>query len=132
MLFVLLALSVVGVALRCRPSRGIGLSGGAGALAVFVVHALVEGTRWQMVPAYIFLAGLALVLALRSLRKRRAAVDAPKRGLLRKIVSAAVRFGLLPLLCLSFLFPPVAFPVFQLPEPPTWQGVGVTDMVASS
>jgi len=49
--------------------------------------------------------------------------------MIRKLASATTRFAILPFCFLVAWFLPAAFPVFDLPGPPTWQAVGVTDLV---
>ena len=107
------------------------MAAGIAGLSVFGLHAVVEGTRWQMVPTYCLLALMALVLALRSLRESPDSDVASKRGIVRKIASGLVRFGLLPFCFLLTSFIPAALPVFELPGLPSWQQVGVSDLMVS-
>jgi len=118
---------VVTVAFRFRPTRHTALIGGLAALAVFLIHAVAEGMRWQMVPAYVLLGLLALVLLWRSRRDAGDPADQPKRGILRRLASGVVRFGLLPVVLLFAWFLPAAIPVFEIPEPSGSLGIGVSD-----
>lgn len=129
LLLVMLAVSTASVAWRFRPPRGWAIGGGIAALVIFALHVVVEGVRWQMVPAYVMLAMTVVVIAWRALRKPADAKGASQRGGLRKIASGLVRLGLLPICFLIVAFLPLAFPVFALPEPPSWQQIGVTDLV---
>jgi len=63
-----LVASTIAAMLRARPSRRVALVVGGAALLIFLAHALVEGLRWQMVPAYLLLALGAGALTLRALR----------------------------------------------------------------
>jgi uncharacterized membrane protein len=47
---------------RIRLPRSTVVVGSLVALAAFAAHALVEGARWQMVPAYLLLVFVSLVL----------------------------------------------------------------------
>jgi predicted dienelactone hydrolase len=87
------------------------------------MHVLVEAVRWQMVPAYFLLALTTAVLLWRSGRKP----VTPQSGLLRKLISGAIRFGILPVAVSLACFLPFAVPVFEIPEPSGPFGVGVRD-----
>ncbi len=79
------------------------------AVNLVVVHVLLEGYRWQMVPAYVF-TGLLFLLSLP--RLRRPAPASTPRGWL-----AFVWSGLSLLLLLAIAAPPVLFPVPVFPKP---------------
>ena len=99
------------------------LVGGLVALALFALHALWEGTRWQMLPAYFLLLVLSLVI----LRAAGRDQGERRRGLVRKIASGFVCFMLLPLVLAVACFVPWAVPVFELPQPSGPHGIGVSD-----
>jgi predicted dienelactone hydrolase len=98
------------------------LAGGLVTLAVFLIHALVEGMRWQMVPAYLLLALTAAALLWRSGREA-----ARRRGSLRKLISGTVRFAVLPVTLVLACYLPFAVPVFTIPEPSGRFSIGVRD-----
>ncbi len=121
---VLLALAPVVLALF-RPAGGrprwIPLAALA-AVAGSVLHLLIEGYRWQMVPAYLLTTAL-LPGTLRVLRRSGAAAPPVAQG--RKwlrVVGAAV---VLLLFALAALIPAM-MPVFELPKPSGEFPVGTT------
>ena len=84
-----------------------------GLLAVFaalvaVLQVLVEGSRWQMVPAYALTAVLLLIWLIGSTTANRAQVALP-------IAGAGIGLGVL-VLAVSIALP-VALPVFRFPKP---------------
>ena len=109
------------------------------ALAAGVAHLAVEGYRWQMVPLYVLVVGLALFNARRlrgpgprpsagqmgAARKgagRRGAPAKPVAKPVRRGVGAADRLPLLGLIGGALVLvlaaaPPVLFPVPRLPDP---------------
>ncbi len=56
-----LVIASCAVMFRIRLPRRTAVVCGLVALALFSVHALAEGTRWQMVPAYLLLVFVTLV-----------------------------------------------------------------------
>jgi len=103
-----------------RPSW-VNCSTGA-AILLILVHLLIEGYRWQMVPAYI-LAGLLFVLSVPRLLGAKAASPVG-RG--RKTVNGiGTALGFVALVIAALL--PALVPVFQLPEPQGPYAVGVRD-----
>jgi predicted dienelactone hydrolase len=127
-LFEFLVLTVLALALirplflRGRRLRWVAFLPG---LAAFfgVIHLLVEGHRWQMVPVY---ALAVLLFALSIVRFRRAAslTDAAALHGHRILVAVGSASGLLCLVGVAALL--VAFPVFRLPEPTGPFAVGTT------
>lgn len=79
------------------------------AVNLIIVHILIEGYRWQMVPAYAF-TGLLFLLSLPRLR-RPAPMSAPRR----RFIFIWNGLGLLFLLVMAV--PPVLFPVPVFPKP---------------
>lgn len=102
-----------------RPRLAIYLP--AAALALIVVHGLVEGLRWQMIPAYV----LTLVLAGISLRHL---LGSARPEIKRKPLVQLLRVfgGLLLLIFVSQL--PALFPVFTLPDPGGTYAVGTLSL----
>lgn len=90
-------------------------------VVVGLAHLLIEGYRWQMVPAYA-LAVFFLLLALAG-RQRQPAVATRSRGRTALRFVGGV-FGMLALIIAGAL--PVLFPVFQLPQPTGRHAVGFT------
>jgi hypothetical protein len=96
-----------------RRPRWISLLQALAALLV-VIHLVVEGYRWQMVPAYA-LSAILLVGMVGAIRKAaKPQGEAPSRG--RKILAIiGVALGLIVLALAGVL--PFILPVFSLPEP---------------
>lgn len=91
------------------------------AVVAGVAHLLIEGYRWQMVPAYA-LAALFLIAALVGRRRPLApARQSRARTVLRYTLATA---GVLALVVAAVL--PVLFPVFSLPKPTGPNMVGFT------
>lgn len=88
------------------------------ALALFAVHAVVEGARWQLYPAY----ALALLLSL--LAARRSPEAAPRRSW-RKVGRVVGVLGALLIVALSAVVA-AGFPIFEYPPPSGPYGVGTT------
>ena len=84
------------------------------ALVLLLVHALVEGLRWQMGPVYIYAFMLFMVTArnIKLVKKSKERSDIPDRKWLR-ITGGAVAILLLVVIAL----PPMLLPVFSLPAP---------------
>ncbi|WKN42127.1 alpha/beta hydrolase family protein [Tunicatimonas pelagia] len=82
-------------------------------LSLSLLHGLVEGTRWQMVPAY----GIALTLALTFLASPTLHLPRHLKVILSSLGSLLVALSLL----LGYLLP-----VFQLPKPSGSFAVGTT------
>lgn len=101
-LLLLLAFFVVQFVTRRRPPTLVCVGLPLVAVGVGVSHALVEQTRWQMVPAYLLTAVLALQLACRARREFS--------------ISHVFSILLIPL-WLAAVALPVVFPVAQLPRP---------------
>jgi predicted dienelactone hydrolase len=91
------------------------------ALVAALLNAIVDGTRWQMYPAYLVAAGLLAWLAIASLRSRARIARVPRSlrigigGLGAMFVMVSVALGSL-------------LPVFHLPLPTGQYAVGVTDL----
>ncbi len=89
-------------------------------IVLVVAHLVVEGYRWQMVPAYA-LTGAFLLASLRALARR----DPPPASRWRRALAilgavvVAIVFGLAALI-------PALLPVFELPEPSGDLRVGTT------
>jgi len=123
---VILALVIVGsgaAMFRVRIPRRAVLASGLIALVAFVAHVLLEGTRWQMVPAYLGLA-LAFLMLMRFSNGR---PEKKKRRFAKAILSGLIRFVVLPVLVVVACFIPWAVPVFEIPDPSGPYGIGVTD-----
>lgn len=88
-----------------------------GLLAVVVLQLVLEGYRWQLLPAYV----LAVLLVIRIYT-----ADASKA--FKVSVLSVLRFVLFPLLLIPAWILPAALPVFDLPEPRGAYAVG-TDTV---
>ena len=84
------------------------------AALLVVIHLLVEGYRWQMVPAYLLVAILVVIMAWRLLRKTGPEEDKPSRGPRIAAIIGTI-LGLLVLTLAAML--PIISPVFKLPEP---------------
>jgi predicted dienelactone hydrolase len=91
-------------------------------LLVAGVQVLVEGPRWQMVPAYV-LSGLFLVALLFWPRRRRSGYEPGRRSLARRI-AVGLGFGALGLLVLVAVLLPAILPVFHFPAPTGRYGIG--------
>lgn len=115
-LFSLLALLIP----RSKRPRWLSLLPALAALLV-VIHLVVEGYRWQMVPAYALTALLVLGMALgsRGATTRRS----PTHSLTRRILGILGVIVGLTALALAALFSS-ALPVFTLPEPTGPYAVG--------
>ena len=85
-------------------------------LAVLVLHLMIEGSRWQMIPAYI-LWGMAFASVFRQQS------DSPSR-----MVIVFKKMIIVILLIPGVIFP-VLFPVFDLPTPTGSYLVGTRDLV---
>jgi len=88
------------------------------ALALFVVHAIVEGARWPLYPAY----ALALLLSLLAVRRVPEAAPRRSRRTVGRVVGA---LGALLIVGLSAVFA-AGFPIFEYPPPSGPYGVGTT------
>ncbi len=88
--------------------------------ALLAVHIIVEGARWQMVPAYLFALGLTLN-NLRLLRRKQPAQ--PLHPFLRLLLVA-----LFLVLFLVIYQLPQILPVFTLPDPGGRYAVGTTSL----
>jgi predicted dienelactone hydrolase len=95
------------------------------AALLVAIHLVVEGYRWQMVPAYILGAFLVLRMVLRERKSARPRVPTPSRARrILRILGVAVGFiAGLTVLALAALFSS-ALPVFSLPEPSGPYAVG--------
>jgi len=90
------------------------------ALLIAISQALIEGPRWQMVPAYA-LAGLFFLLWL--LQGRKPAGEASRRSLANRLAAGlAVGLGVLGLAVSIVL--PIIVPVFHFPHPTGPYGIG--------
>ncbi|MCP5098403.1 MAG: isoform II, partial [Chloroflexi bacterium] len=76
-----------------------------GGLLLLLIHLLVEGYRWQMIPAYL-LVGVLLVGVIRPLRNQQTTSK-------RRVIAGSTLFSLLLLVIAIAL--PVALPVPKLP-----------------
>ncbi len=91
---------------------------------LIIVHILLEGSRWQMVPAYL----LCLVLMANNARLLRAAPSPSRASRPPALLRLAMVFmGLLVFLVISQL--PTVFPIFSLPEPTGGYRIGVEALV---
>jgi hypothetical protein len=117
-----LVIASCAVMFRIRLPRRTAVVCGLVALALFSVHALAEGTRWQMVPAYLLLVFVTLVI----LRFSRRGLEKQRRGFVRKIASGFIRFVVLPVTLAVACFVPWAVPIFELPDPSGPHGIGVS------
>lgn len=113
------AVAALFVARRHRPQWWTLLS--VVPVVVGLAHVLIEGYRWQMVPAYV-LAVLSLTVALASRRRRSAAASQTRARVALRLAGAV--FGVLALTVAAAL--PVLFPVFRLPQPTGPHVVGFT------
>lgn len=89
--------------------------------ALLIVHFIAEGARWQMVPAYVFAAGLTLNNLRLFLRKK------PSRPT-SKFVTLLEVVGMMVVFFIVYQIP-VLVPVFNLPEPNGPYKVGVSSTV---
>ena len=87
---------------------------------LFILYAVLEGVRWQMVPALAFLIGFTIVDLIRAFRKSKADATKPRKWLL---VSGSVLLGLLFVGAVIF---PTLLPVVDLPQPAGPYAVGST------
>ena len=94
-------------------------------LIILLCHAVFEGTRWQMVPAYMFTVILFLITLGRIFRTGPGKTGRSSPA--RRIMKMAGIFFTFLLLILT-LVPPIALPVFKLPEPSGPLAVGSTTM----
>lgn len=85
-------------------------------VTILSIHLLVDGYRWQMIPAYMIWI-VALVTALRQSDQQSSL-----------IVRIAKTLGLSILLVLAIILPSL-LPVFELPEPTGPYNVGTTDLL---
>jgi predicted dienelactone hydrolase len=94
-----------------------------GAAGLFIlIHVVIEGYRWQMVPAYA-LAALLFVMSIPGLLGKKIASPV---GQGRKILNGiGMALGFVTLVIAAVL--PASIPVFQLPEPQGPYAVGVRD-----
>jgi predicted dienelactone hydrolase len=110
---VLNLLAVLGLAIPRRRALSRARDAAALAPASAGAQALVEGPRWQMVPAYA-LSGVLLLVWLLGRGKRAGSVDRHRRA--ERIVAVlGAGVGILALVISSVL--PIALPVFQFPRP---------------
>ncbi len=91
-------------------------------VVLIVLHLLIEGYRWQMVPAYA-LTGISLLASLRALTHRVPPPPPPSRW--RRALAIAGAVGALIVFGLTALVP-VLLPVFELPKPSGDLRVGTT------
>ena len=129
---VLLAANVVAFVLLVVPLRGRAAWARAAVLALPVVaagQALVEGPRWQLIPAYALAAVFSLTALVRLATQlgwpgfRRLVRPPGQRGHGRRVLAGVgVGAAVLGLAVAAFL--PVALPVFQLPPPTGPYGIG--------
>jgi len=90
------------------------------ALLVAALQVLLEGSRWQMVPAYV-LAGLSfLVWVRRSIARMDGRVE--QQPTHRLVTGWVVALGVIGLMASSVL--PMALPVFHFPPPSGHYGIG--------
>ena len=82
------------------------------ALLIALAQALVEGARWQMIPAYLLTGALVLVWLLKNIE---AAADSAGRKPNRLAFGWAVGLGVLGLAVSLVL--PIVIPVFRFPHP---------------
>ena len=88
-------------------------------IAIFLVHMVLEGIRWQMIPVYIPILLLFLWSIIRlteTYRIRTGAIPEPERGPPRMRRGAVIIIVAIVLVS-STLFLDSLFPVFQLPNP---------------
>ncbi|MGH7664147.1 MAG: alpha/beta hydrolase family protein [Gemmatimonadaceae bacterium] len=85
-----------------------------------VAHVLVEGYRWQMVPAYV----LAVLVMGIALARARAASDRPRSRAATALRLSGAASATLGLIVAALL--PALFPVFRLPQPTGRHAVGFT------
>ena len=91
------------------------------AILLILIHLVVEGYRWQMVPAYT----LAILLFILSIPRLLGKKIIPPTGLGRRILSAiGIAAGFMVFVVAAAL--PALFPVFQMPEPTGPYAVGTT------
>ncbi len=91
-------------------------------LLVMGVQLLVEGPRWQMLPAYV-LSGLLLVAFLFRLRPSRSGHEPGRRSPARRI-AVGLGLGALGGFVLIAVLLPVILPVFNFPVPTGQYGIG--------
>lgn len=88
---------------------------------LIMIHLVVEGYRWQMVPAYVLAAIMVVVMVFSAARPAKSRSNRPSRTR-RLLVYVGVASGLLILAFAVVL--PVILPVFRLPEPSGLYPVG--------
>ncbi len=94
------------------------------ALTLIVIHAIIEGLRWQMIPAYL----LTLALGAISLRRLRS----PAREEVRRNPIVRLAGVLLTLLLFAVVSQlPALLPVFSLPDPGGQYPVGTFSLILS-
>ena len=91
------------------------------AILLILVHLLVEGYRWQMVPAYALAASLFLLSVPRLSGRKATSPAGMSHRILNRIGLAMGWAGMLLAAAL-----PALFPVFQLPDPTGQYAVGTT------
>lgn len=94
-------------------------------LIFFLCHLIFEGLRWQMQPAYLFSVILLLITVGRVFRSRN--IDLGRISPVRRVMRVAGIFVTFLLLILASV-PPIAMPVFKLPEPSGPLAVGSTTL----
>lgn len=101
--------------------RVISQAGYVALIALFIAftQVLVEGPRWQMVPAYILAVLLFLVWLLHA---RALGLNAGKKRTNRLSAGLAIGLGVLGLAVSIAL--PMVFPVFTFPNPSGTYGIG--------
>ena len=85
--------------------------------SVALLHILLEGWRWQMIPAYLFLAFLCWRVFKGTQRRE-------EKVIRKKVLAYAFVSGII-LIC---WIPPLILPVFQLPKPTGQYKVGTQDI----
>jgi hypothetical protein len=90
------------------------------ALAIAAIQVLAEGTRWQMVPAYVLALALSAASALRIILppKKKIGQNLAKR----LVIGGSICIGIL--LCIASLVLPILLPVFHLAAPSSLYQIG--------
>jgi len=83
-------------------------------LMMVICHVIFEGVRWQMIPAYAFSVILFLIALIKIFRDKTEIIK--KLSIGKKILRLSAAFLTFLLLILT-LIPPLASPVFKIPQP---------------